>query len=60
MIREGKTHQIYSALQAGAQYGMQTMDQSLAGLVRGGKVALNAALQRCADKDELRRLAGRN
>jgi twitching motility protein PilT len=60
MIREGKTHQIYSAMQAGAQYGMQTMDQSLAALVRSGKVSFNAALERCADKDELCRMAGRN
>ena len=29
LIREGKTHQIYSALQTGGQHGMQTMDTSL-------------------------------
>ena len=29
LIREGKVHQIYSAMQAGGRYGMQTMDQSL-------------------------------
>ena len=29
LIREGKTHQIYSAMQAGSQHGMHTMDQSL-------------------------------
>ena len=34
LIREGKTHQIYSMLQAGGQYGMVTMDMSLAQLVR--------------------------
>ena len=34
LIREGKTHQIYSAMQAGAQHGMHTMDQHLAELVR--------------------------
>ncbi len=28
LIREGKTHQIYSALQAGAKHGMQTMDSA--------------------------------
>ncbi len=56
LIREGKTHQIYSAMQAGAQYGMQTMDQSLAGLVRAGKVAMGTALERAANEDDLRRL----
>src|SRR5206468_1569299 len=34
LIREGKTHQIYSLMQTGAEQGMQTMDTSLAGLVR--------------------------
>src|SRR5690606_32098688 len=33
LIREGKTHQIYSAMQAGAKQGMHTMDQHLADLV---------------------------
>ncbi|MGH9127056.1 MAG: PilT/PilU family type 4a pilus ATPase [Acidimicrobiales bacterium] len=56
LIREGKTHQIYSAMQAGAQYGMQTMDQSLAALVRSGKIALEAAVMRAANEDDLRRL----
>jgi twitching motility protein PilT len=56
LIREGKTHQIYSAMQAGAQFGMQTMDQSLAGLVRSGKIALEAAVMRAANEDDLRRL----
>ena len=37
LIREGKTHQIYSALQAGAKFGMQTMDQHLAELVKQGR-----------------------
>ena len=34
LIREGKTHQIYSMLQAGGRYGMVTMDMSLVQLVR--------------------------
>ena len=36
LIREGKTHQIYSMLQAGGRYGMVTMDMSLVQLVRSG------------------------
>ena len=39
LIREGKTHQIYSAMQAGAKHGMQTMDSNLADLVRRGRVS---------------------
>ena len=34
LIREGKTHQIHSTLQTGGSHGMQTMDASLAELVR--------------------------
>ena len=56
LIREGKTHQIYSAMQAGAQYGMQTMDQSLASLVRSGKVAMGTAVERSSNEDDMRRL----
>jgi twitching motility protein PilT len=56
MIREGKVHQIYSSMQGGGKYGMQTMDQSLADLVRSSTVSLEVALERCHHEDELRRL----
>ena len=36
LIREGKTHQIYSVMQTGSSHGMQTMDATLAALVRQG------------------------
>ncbi len=42
LIREGKTHQIYSAMQAGASHGMHTMDQHLAELVKSGKITYEA------------------
>ncbi len=56
LIREGKSHQIYSMLQAGGRYGMVTMDMSLAQLVRSHKISLDIALERCANEDDLRRL----
>jgi twitching motility protein PilT len=56
MIREGKVHQIYSAMQGGGKFGMQTMDQCLAGLVRSSTVSLEVALERCHNEDDLRRL----
>ncbi len=59
LIREGKTHQVYSAMQAGGKYGMVTMDQSLATLVNSGEIAFETALERCANPEDLRRLAGR-
>jgi twitching motility protein PilT len=58
LIREGKTHQIYSAMQAGGKYGMQTMDQSLATLLQAGVIDLGTALERCANEQDLRRLSG--
>ena len=59
LIREGKVHQIYSIMQAGGRFGMQTMDQSLADLVKGGKVSQQLAYERCHDTEELNRLIGR-
>jgi len=59
MIREGKTHQLYSALQAGGQFGMQTMDQSLADLHKKGKISFEMALDRCHDAAALQQLVGR-
>ena len=47
LIREGKTHQIHSAMQAGAQHGMQTLDQHLAELVRTGRITYERGLEKC-------------
>jgi twitching motility protein PilT len=58
LIREGKTHQIYSIMQAGGRFGMQTMDQSLANLVKAGKITQQIAYERCHDPEELNRLIG--
>ena len=58
LVREGKVHQIYSAMQSGGRYGMQTMDQGLATLVKSGKITLEMALERAANPDDLRRVAG--
>jgi twitching motility protein PilT len=58
LIREGKVHQIYSAMQAGGRYGMQTMDMSLASHVKGGRVTQQMAFERCHDPEELQRLIG--
>ncbi|MDO9556766.1 MAG: type IV pilus twitching motility protein PilT [Coriobacteriia bacterium] len=60
MIREGKTHQLPSAMQAGHQYGMFTMDQSLAELYRQGLVSLDCALQQAVDPHILKTLLGRS
>ncbi len=56
LIREGKTHQIYSLIQTGAEHGMQTMDSSLAGLVREGKITMAMAESRATQLMEMRKL----
>jgi twitching motility protein PilT len=58
LIREGKVHQIYSIMQAGGRFGMQTMDQALANLVKEGKVTQQLAYERSHDPEELNRLIG--
>jgi twitching motility protein PilT len=56
LIREGKTHQIYSALQTSGAIGMQTMDSHLAQLVRAGTITRSLAEQRASVPEELKRL----
>ena len=58
LIREGKTHQIYSAIQTSGASGMQTMDAHLAQLVRQGRITQQLAEARAAVPEELRRLLG--
>lgn len=56
LIREGKTYQIYSVIETGQQYGMQTMDRVLSDLHRGGQVSLEEASTRAIDRDNFMRL----
>jgi twitching motility protein PilT len=56
LIRDGKTHQIPSAMQAGAKFGMVTMDMSLAALVKNKQISLEAAIEACHNEEDLRRL----
>jgi twitching motility protein PilT len=58
LIREGKTHQIYSTMQAGGKLGMQTMDHALAALVKDGTITLKTALERGANPEDVKRMAG--
>ncbi len=51
LIRENKIPQMYSAIQTGQQYGMQTLDQNLAELVKKGVVSKQEARTKAANKD---------
>jgi twitching motility protein PilT len=56
LIRQGKVHQIKSAMQTGGQDGMQTMETALAGLVQRGVISNDLAMQRAAEPDDLTQL----
>ena len=59
LIREGKTYQITTAMQAGRALGMHTMDQHLAELVNEGLITNKAAMEKAQDLDALERLVHR-
>jgi twitching motility protein PilT len=56
LIREGKTAQLYSMIQTGGQYGMQTLERSLANLVQEDRVTLAEARAKTVRPEELERL----
>ena len=56
LIRDGKTHQIDTAIQTGADQGMQTMDRTLAKLVQTGVITYDSAREYAVDITELDRL----
>ena len=51
LIRENKIAQMYSAIQTGQQFGMQTLDQNLQQLVQKGVVDRDQARSKAANKD---------
>jgi len=60
LIREGKTHQIQSVLQAGVAAGMITMESSLKALCDRGLLREDDALEHAFDSKEMARLLGRH
>jgi pilus retraction protein PilT len=60
LIREGKTHQIGSLMQAGRELGMHTLDQHLAKLVDSGDITRQAAIEKAQDPDGLEQLIKRS
>jgi twitching motility protein PilT len=51
LIRENKIAQMYSAIQTGAQMGMQTLDQNLTDLVKRNVISMAEARGKAANKD---------
>jgi twitching motility protein PilT len=58
LIREDKVHQIYSALQSGKKYGMQTLNDSLYALYAQRIVTRDECLRVSSDPKELSRMIG--
>jgi twitching motility protein PilT len=56
IIREGKSHQLEAVLQTGAEFGMQSMDRTLVGLIKAGTITYDEARNHAVDLDELDRL----
>lgn len=56
LIREAKTHQMSTVIETGGQYGMMTMDGSLAELVRRGTITHEEGAMRALDADHFQRL----
>ena len=60
LIREGKTHQIYNAIQTGGSAGMQTMEQSLFELVKKRMITPEEALDCTMHPEDLKRMLDSN
>jgi twitching motility protein PilT len=56
IVREGKTHQLEAVIQTGAEYGMQSMDKTLVGLIHSGTITYDEARNYAVDIGELDRL----
>ena len=60
LIREDNIHQIYSSMQTGQEkFGMQTFNQSLASLYFSKQIALQTALNRSSNPEELQDMINR-
>jgi twitching motility protein PilT len=59
LIREGKTHQMTTIIQGGAQLGMQTLDQDLKRLLTGGKITYEEAMSKAQNPRELSQMMGK-
>ena len=60
LIRDDKIHQIYSTMQSGKKYGMQTMNDALYSLYVNREVALEDCLRASHDQNEFLRMIGQS
>jgi twitching motility protein PilT len=55
LIRKGEDHQLYSAISTGRSEGMISMEQSLAEMVRSGRISRETAIAHCFRPEDLLR-----
>jgi twitching motility protein PilT len=60
LIRDDKIHQIYSTMQSGKKFGMQTMNDALYGLYMSREVAMDDCLRASHDPNEFLRMIGQS
>lgn len=60
LIREGKTAQIYSAIQTGNNFKMQTLEASLKDLYQQGHITIEDALSKTSRPEDLKRMLNIN
>src|SRR5688500_13612752 len=60
LIRDDKVHQIYSSMQAGKKFGMQTLNDALYALYMSRDITLEEALRVTGSPDEFNRMIGKD
>ena len=60
LIRDDKVHQIYSSMQSGKKFGMQTLNDALYALYMSKEISLDEALRVTNSQDEFNRMIGKD
>ena len=60
LIRDDKVHQIYSSMQSGKKFGMQTLNDALYGLYVSRQVSADECLRASGDGNEFLRMIGKS
>jgi twitching motility protein PilT len=58
LVREGKTHQIYSAIDTGAKFGMISLDNSLLNLVKQKVITPDVAISKSSNPQSMQARLG--
>jgi twitching motility protein PilT len=59
IIRKGNTQEIYSMIEIGTKFGMQTMDMAIRDLCKGNIISYENAIARAVNPENLEKLLAR-